>query len=361
MIRAAVLDEVGGPVELRKVTLHPPRGGEVRVVVRAVGVCHSDLSVQNGTIPYQTPCVLGHECSGEIVELGEGVRGWSLGDRVVVQWVPMCRSCSACLRGEPHLCSRYLRVTGRMDDGTTRLADGGQELVHGINVGGYADEIVVRASAITRLPGQVPFEVGAIIGCGFFTGWGSVTNIGRVQKGESVAIFGAGGVGLSAAMAARATGAEVLVLDPSDERRGLAAELFEGSVAVAHPEDATVASKERFGDRPDVAVDAVGRARVQSDALALVRNGGRLVIAGVNPTETIEFPGYAFGMQSKQVLGAWFGGCDPQRDLPRVVAAWEAGSLPIESLITSIRPLAEVAAALSDLEAGHGLRTVLIP
>lgn len=362
VIRAAVLETVGGPITLQEVTLLPPQAGEVRVRVRAVGVCHSDLSVQRGVIPYQTPCVLGHECAGDILEVGEGTDGWSVGDRVVVQWVPMCRECRACLRGEPHLCSAYLRVIGRMDDGTTRFRRGDDELIHGINVGGYADEIVVRVTAISRLPDDVPYEVGAIIGCGFLTGWGSVVNVGELKPGEHVVVFGAGGVGLSAAMAARAEGAaSVLVVDPLEERRSLTTDLFEGGVEVCSPDDADRVAKRLSGDRPDLVVDAVGRAAVQQAGLALLRNGGRLVIAGVNPTETIEFPGYAFGLQGKQVRGSWFGGCDPLRDLPRVIDAWRAGSLPIDRLITATRPLSEVAEAIADLEAGHGLRTVLLP
>jgi S-(hydroxymethyl)glutathione dehydrogenase / alcohol dehydrogenase len=361
LIRAAVLEEVGGPVELREITLLPPREGEVRVKVRAVGVCHSDLSVASGVIPYQTPCVLGHECAGEIVETGPGVTEWNTGDRVVVQWVPMCRECRACQRGEPHLCSTYLRVGGRMDDGETRFRDGDRELVHGINVGGYSDEVVVRQTAISLLPDDVPFETGAVIGCGFLTGWGSVNNIAKLTEDESVAIFGAGGVGLSAAMAARAIGARVAVFDPQPERRELASTLFDHAVTVDEPSRAVEVMKTLAGDRPDVAIDAVGRASVQIDALNLVRPGGRLVIAGVNPTETIEMPGYAFGIQSKKVLGAWFGGCDPRRDLPIVLDGWRDGSLPIDRLITSVRPLTEVTRALEDLRAAHGLRTVLIP
>ncbi|MFP5225512.1 MAG: alcohol dehydrogenase catalytic domain-containing protein [Actinomycetota bacterium] len=361
LIRAAVLREVGGPVELREVTLLAPRAGEVRIKVRAVGVCHSDLSVQSGVIPYQTPCVLGHECAGEILDIGPGVTDWQVGDRVVVQWVPMCRECRSCRRGEPHLCSTYLRVGGRMDDGETRFREGEQELVHGINVGGYSDEVVVRQTAITALPGDVPFETGAVIGCGFLTGWGSVNNIAKATKDEAVAIFGAGGVGLSAAMAARAAGAIVAVFDPQEERRELASGVLEHAVKVAHPDDAVGVMKELAGDRPDVAIDAVGRAKVQLDALSLVRPGGRVVIAGVNPTETIEMPGYAFGIQSKRVLGAWFGGCDPQRDLPAVLDGWRDGSLPIDRLITSVRPLTEVALALDDLRQARGIRTVLVP
>jgi len=360
-VRALVLDGVGTAPNLQPIELLAPRAGEVRVAIRAAGVCHSDISVTDGVLPQPTPCVLGHEAAGEVVEVGDAVTAWNVGDRVIVQWVPMCRRCEACLRGEPYLCTAYLRAACRMDDGTTRFVRDGLELHHAMNAGAFADEIIVRDTGLAALPDDVPFEVGAIIGCGFLTGWGAATNVARVEPGEHVAIVGAGGVGVSAAMGARAAGAEtVLIIDPVAERRDAAIEIGAATHGCA-PDAAERTSKDLMGARPDVVIEAVGRGVVQRAAFDLVRNGGRVVFAGANPADTIELPGYGFFLQAKQVLGCWFGGCDPIRDVPRVAEARRAGTLPIDRLITATRPLTEHAAAFDDLVAGRGLRTVLVP
>lgn len=339
----------------------PPRAGEVRVAIRAAGVCHSDLSVTTGVLPQPIPCVLGHEAAGEIVEVGPEVSSWAPGDRVIVQWVPMCRRCASCARGEPWLCTAYLRVAGRMDDGTTRFVGGGEELAHGLNAGAFADEIVVRETALAPLPDDVPFEVGALIGCGFLTGWGAAVNVAAVSKDEDVAVIGAGGVGVSAALGARAAGARtVLIVDPVADRREAAIALGAATHGCA-PEDAETTAKQLLAGRPDVVIEAVGRAPVQRAAFDLVRSGGRVVFAGANPGETIELPGYGFFLQAKQVLGCWFGASDPLRDVPRVAEARRSGAMPIDRLVTQVRPLAEHAAAFEDLREARGLRTVLVP
>ena len=196
LVRGLVLREVGAPPALEELELMSPQRGEVRVAIRAVGVCHSDLSVASGVLPQPVPCVLGHEASGVVTAVGEGVSRWSLGDRVIVQWVPMCRTCASCMRGEPWLCTTYLKVACRMDDGTTRFRRAGEEFAHALNAGAFADEIVVRETGLAALPDDVPFEIGALIGCGLLTGWGAVANVATVQPDEHVAVFGAGGVGL---------------------------------------------------------------------------------------------------------------------------------------------------------------------
>lgn len=360
-MRALVLDAVGQAPELREVELRDPQVGEVKVAIKAAGVCHSDVSVTNGVLPQPVPCVLGHEAAGIVTGIGPGASSWNVGDRVVIQWVPMCRTCASCTRGEPHLCTAYLRNAGRMDDGTTRFSRDGAELAHAMNAGAFADEIVIRGTALTLLPDDVPFEVGALIACGFLTGWGAAVNVAGVTKGDHVVVVGAGGVGVSAAMGAMSSGATtVTIVDPVAERREIALSIGAATHAVA-PEESEAHAKHLTGGRPDIVIEAVGRAAAQRAAFDLVRPGGKVVFAGANPSETIELPGYGFFLMAKQVLGCWFGASDPQRDVPRVVEAWRAGELPIDRLITGRRPLEEHAAAFTDLANGRGLRTVLIP
>jgi Zn-dependent alcohol dehydrogenase len=359
--RALVLERTGEPPVLEVVDLLAPRAGEVAVAIHAAGVCHSDVSVTNGVLPQPMPCALGHEASGVVSAVGAGVTRWTPGDRVVIQWVPMCRTCASCVRGEPYLCTTYLRNAGRMDDGTTRFVRDGVELAHAMNAGAFADEIVVRETALAALPDDVPFEIGALIACGFLTGWGAAVNVAAVTPGEHVVVIGAGGVGISAAMGARAAGAaSVTIVDPVEERRAHALEIGSATDA-ASPEDAERTVRARTGGRPDVVIEAVGRAAVQRAAFDLVRPGGRVVFAGANPGETIELPGYGFFLMAKRALGCWFGACDPERDVPRVVDAWRAGTLPIDRLITARRPLDEHAEAFEDLSRGRGIRTILIP
>lgn len=360
-VRALVLRETGVAPVLEEIQLLSPREGEVRVAIRAVGVCHSDLSVIDGVLPQPLPCVLGHEASGVIEEIGAGVTAWKAGDRVIVQWVPMCRRCEACKRGEPYLCTTYLAKIGRMDDDTSRFVSDGAEIFHGLNAGAFADQIIVRDTALAYLPDGVPFEVGALIGCGLLTGWGAAVNVARVEPGENVVVIGGGGVGLSAAMGARSAGAaSVTVVDPLESRRMQALDI-EAATQAAPADGMDSAVRKLLGARPDVVIEAVGKASVQQDAFKLVRPGGRVVFAGANPGETIELPGYGFFLQAKQLLGCWFGACDPLRDVPRVVEAWREGRMPIDRLVTAQRPLEEHAEAFEDLRTGRGLRTVLLP
>lgn len=361
-MRAAVLEERGKPLVVDDVDLASPGRGEVRVRIRATGVCHSDLSVQSGALPWPLPAVLGHEGAGEVAEVGDGVGSVGPGDRVVVSWVPSCRACFFCTHEQTHLCSAYRTVMGKMDDGTSRLSRNGVELSHGINAATFAEEAVLRENAVVKIPPDVPFDVAALIGCGVLTGVGAVFNTASVRPGERVTVIGAGGVGLNVIQACKVAGASViLAVDPIEAKREAA--LRFGATHVAAPEEADAFGKELTGGiRPDVVFEVVGRPALQRMAFDMVRPGGRAVMVGAAPvTQEVSFPAYGFLFAEKNVLGCYYGSCDPRRDVGRILDLWRAGRLDLEGLITERLPLDAVNDAFAALEAGTTLRTLLIP
>ena len=209
--RAAVLYEVGGSPKVEEIDLASPGAGQVRVQLGATGVCHSDLSLSNGKMTSPLPVILGHEGAGVIVEVGADVTRFAVGDRVVLNWAPACRSCWFCEHGEPYLCQNAGRAWRRTH---ARLADG-SEVYPGLGVGGFATETVVDADACVPLPDDVPLAEAALLGCAVLTGVGAVLNAAKVQPGESVVVFGLGGVGLSAVQGARIAGAALVIgVDP---------------------------------------------------------------------------------------------------------------------------------------------------
>lgn len=361
-MRAAVLEERGKPLVVDDVDLAAPGRGEVRVRVRATGVCHSDLSVQSGSLPWPLPAVLGHEGAGEVVEVGEGVSSVAPGDHVVVSWVPSCGSCFFCAQGQVHLCSAYRTVMGKMDDGTSRLSRRGVELSHGINAATFAEETVLRENAVVKVPSDVPLDVAALIGCGVLTGVGAAINTTSIQPGERVVVIGAGGVGLNVIQGCKVAGASViLAVDPIEAKREAA--LRFGATHVAAPDEADRLSKKLTGGiRPDVVFEVVGRPVLQRMAFEMVRPGGRAVMVGASPvTEDVSFPAYGFLFAEKSVLGCYYGSCDPHRDVARIIDLWRAGRLDLEGLITERLPLDAVNDAFAAFEAGTVLRSVLIP
>lgn len=361
-MRAAILEEYGKPLVVDDVDLAPPRAGEVRVRIRATGVCHSDLSVRNGTLPWPAPAVLGHEGAGEVVEIGDGVRSVTPGDHVVVSWVPTCGNCFFCSRDQAQLCSTYRFSLGRMDDGTSRLSRNGVEISHGINAATFAEETVLRENSVVKIPDDVPFDIAALIGCGVLTGVGAAINTAQIKPGERVAVIGCGGVGLNVIQGCRIAGASVIVaIDPVQSKREAA--LRFGATHACVPEEAEALTRSLTDDiRPDAVFEVVGRTSLQRMAFDLTRPGGRAVMVGAAPvTEETTFPTLGFLFFERKVLGCYYGSCNPRRDTARIVDLWRAGRLDLEGLVTEKLPLDAVNDAFEAIEAGTTLRTVLIP
>jgi Zn-dependent alcohol dehydrogenase len=366
--QAAVLGEPRGTVRIvDDVEIDEPRAGEALVELDLAGVCGSDLAIRDGHVRHRTPVLLGHEATGRIVELGPGQppRGLDIGDRVTLWLRPPCRSCRMCIRGEAALCehSGSMSATGTLLDGRTSSTWGGAPLYRALGIGAFTTRTVMPVAGLVRVPGDVPPAVAALLGCGVSTGAGAVLNVARPEPGDVVLIFGAGGVGLSAAMASAATGAgAVIVVDPSEERRRHALEL--GVTHVLKGGDHAVLGDQLIGaigrTGVDVAIDAVGRAPLVELGYRIIRQGGTVVAVGLQGSDQqVRLAGPFVPISHKRLLGCFMGGIDPQRDLPRLFALYRRGVFPVDRLVTATRPLAEAAEALDDLAAARGVRTVL--
>ena len=363
-MRAAILTAQGAPVEVvDDLEVGAPRAGEVRVRIAATGVCHSDLSLQNGSFPWPTPCVMGHEGAGEIIALGDGVEDLRVGQHCVISWVPHCGSCYFCEHGQVHLCQEHRRSGGAMADGTFRFARGGSEMGGFIWSGTWAAETVLRRSQVVPVDDDVPFDVAALIGCGVLTGVGAVFNTARITPGERVAVIGCGGVGLNVIQGARIAGASAIIaIDPVASKREMALKV--GATHACAPDDARAVTKDATdGIKPDAVFEVVGKAALQREAHELVRPGGRAVLVGVpgqGDDPTFSGLGQLF-FNEKRILPSYYGSCDPRTDVPRIVSLWRAGMLDLASLVTDTRDLADAGAALEELARGEAIRTVLTP
>ncbi|MBI4728318.1 MAG: Zn-dependent alcohol dehydrogenase [Acidobacteria bacterium] len=360
-MRAAILEQYGTPLVIDEVDLAPPGPGEVRVRIRATGVCHSDLSVQAGRMPWPVPAVLGHEGAGEVVEIGPGVRSISVGDHVVISWVPLCGECFFCRRGQPQLCVRQ-RDFGTMGDGTSRLSRAGAPLSHGLNAATFAEEVVLREISVVRVPEDVPFEIAALVGCGVLTGVGAAVNTAKIEPGERVAVIGCGGVGLNVVQGCRVAGASTIVaIDPVESKREAA--LRFGATHAAAPDEAPgLLASLTGGVGPDAVFEVAGRPELQRQAWDLARAGGRAVMVGVpGVTEETTLPSLLLTILEKKILGCSYGSSDPRRDVGRILDLWRAGRLDLEGLISHRLPLDGVNDAFGAMEAGTAIRSVLLP
>jgi Zn-dependent alcohol dehydrogenase len=363
-MRAALLEAPGDPLRLcDDVAIRPPRAGEVRVRVSYCGVCHSDLSIVDGTFPSPLPIVLGHEAAGVVDTIGDGVAGLAPGDHVILTPIPPCGSCYWCLRGEPGVCANAAGIqTNTFADGTTGLSRGETTVYRGVGVAAFAEQVVTLASGAVRIPRDVPLDVACVIGCAVQTGVGAVLNTARVEAGATVLVMGLGGIGLSIVQGARLAGAsQIIVSDPVKARRDAA--LGMGATDAVDPAADDVASRVHAltGVGADYAFDAVGRSALVSAGIAATRPGGTTVCVGAAPIDeaiTI-MPAALFTVQEKKVVGCALGSTNSLRDVPRLVALWQAGRLDLDALVTTHRPLADINDGFDDLRASRGIRTVL--
>jgi Zn-dependent alcohol dehydrogenase len=345
------------------VEIEEPRAGQVRVKVLHCGLCHSDLSIADGAFPAQMPVVLGHEAAGIVDALGPHVEGLAPGDPVLLTPCPPCGACYWCVRGEASLCPNGQGiVTNAFPDGTTGLSRRGERVYRGLNVGAFAEYVVLPASGAVKVPAGVPLDVACVIGCAVQTGVGAVLNTARVEEGASVLVTGLGGVGLSAVQGARVAGASrIIVSDPVAERRE-AARAF-GATDLLDPahEDVTQRAREITEVGVDYAFEAAGRASLIQACVNATRNGGTTVCLGAPPIEENLDLGSAsiFLIGGKRVVGSVLGDSNALREFPRLVRLWQAGRLDLEGLVTERRPLEELEQALADLRESRGVRTVL--
>lgn len=345
--KLALIDDLEGP---------DPGAGEVEIAIRASGVCHSDVSVVNGTIAFPTPVVLGHEGAGVVSRVGPGVRSLAVGDHVALATLGQCGACSACDAGRPTLC----RDTFGKRPTPFRVK--GVPHHNFANLSTFAERIVVKANQAIRIPKEVPFASAALIGCGVLTGAGAVFNRAKVQPGESVVVIGAGGIGLNVIQAARIAGANpILVLDTNREKEELARRM--GATEFIDPRsegDAVAAVKARTGGwGANHVFECVGAKRLMEDAIKMADWGGNVVLIGVAPPGTkVEFEPLGL-LLDVSIMGCRYGTSKPQRDVERICALYQAGRLELDALVSKRYPLADFEHLIEDMEAGKIARGVL--
>jgi Zn-dependent alcohol dehydrogenase len=365
-VRAAVLEEAGAPLVVHDdIDIEEPRAGEVLVRVRHCGVCHSDVSIADGAFPSALPVILGHEAAGVVEAVGPGVTTHEVGDHVVLTPCPPCGSCAWCQRGEWSLCvNSDSMVTSSHPDGGTRLSRGGEVVYRGVGVAAFAEQVVIQASGAVKVPHDVALDVACVIGCAVQTGVGAVLNTAGVREGDTVLVFGAGGVGLSVVQGARLAGASrILVSDPVAERRERARAL--GATHVIDPtvDDVPTAALDLTpgGIGVDWAFDAVGRSALLATGIDATRKGGTTVMVGVPPIDdafTYPLPAL-LAITEKKLIGSLLGSCNSLRDIPRLLDLAAAGRLDLSALITARTTLDGINQAFDDIRTATGVRTVL--
>jgi S-(hydroxymethyl)glutathione dehydrogenase/alcohol dehydrogenase len=357
---AAVLREIGKPLELEDIELADIAPDQVRVRIAASGVCHSDLSQATGALPAGTPCVLGHEGAGVVEEVGAEVHHVKPGDHVVIAWTAACGQCWFCRRGEVHLCRNAIADSYSMP----YAADlAGAPLFTSMGVSSFATATNCLGRAVVPIDDDIPLDIASLVGCGVATGAGAALNTAPVEHGSAVAVIGLGGVGLAALMAAVVRGAAtVIAVDPVATRRETAAEL--GATHLVDPADGDVARQIRVitGKRgADIVFEAVGRSATIETAVKATRRGGTTCVVGAAmPGDNLTLSAYDLFMNAKTLVGCQYGSVVPGRDFPMLLDLWRGGRLPLDRLVSRRVGLDEVNDAFDDLTHGRGIRTVIV-
>ncbi|MFE9256889.1 Zn-dependent alcohol dehydrogenase [Streptomyces sp. NPDC006879] len=358
MVRAAVLPAIGSSLEVTEIELPAPGPGQVRVRLAAAGVCHSDLSLADGTMRVPVPAVLGHEGSGTVVSVGEGVTHLAPGDAVVLNWAPSCGRCHHCGIGEVWLCERALAGVGEV---YARTVDG-RALYPGLNVAAFAEETVVSARCVVPAPEGVPLAEAALLGCAVLTGYGAVHHSARVRAGESVVVFGVGGVGLAALQSARiAEAGPIIAVDVSPDKEELARAAGATEFLLAGEDTPKQVRSLTQGRGADVAVECVGRAASIRAAWDCTRRGGRTTVVGIGGKEQqVSFHALEIFHFARTLTGCVYGNCDPARDLPVLAEHIRAGRLDLAAMVGDRIELDGIPAAFEAMLAGKGARALVV-
>jgi S-(hydroxymethyl)glutathione dehydrogenase / alcohol dehydrogenase len=357
-MRAAVFHGTGEEViEFHDdIEVRDPGPGEVKVKIRAAGVCHSDLSAMNGTLPMPAPAVLGHEGAGEIVQVGPGVTSVAVGDHIIVAWNPPCGNCRACRRGESNLCVQiFYNIAG-----AANFSQGGSPVFGFAGTGTFAEEMVVPEQGVVKMPDDVPFEIGALIGCGVTTGVGAALNTAKVVPGSSVVVFGAGGVGIAAIQGARIAGAaQIVAVDMVDSK--LKTALRFGATRGVKPDEVDAANMEiNEGEGFDYAFECIGLPTTVRAAYDAVRRGGTAVIVGAGRADAmVEFNCFELFFMEKKLLGSYYGSANVQFEFARLIDLWKAGRLDLEGMISSRMDISKAQDAFDAMKKGEIIRQIL--
>jgi len=370
--KAALLTQTGlprpyaqsRPLRVQELALDPPGPGEMLVRVRAAGLCHSDLSVIDGSRPRPMPMVLGHEAAGIVEACGPGTGDFVPGDQVVCSFVPSCGTCLPCAEGRPALCEpgAAANTAGTLLGGARRWCEKADTTVHHhLGVSGFAEHTVVNARSAVKIDRALPAEIAALFGCAVMTGVGAVVNTARVPPGASVAVFGLGGVGLACLLGAVASGAyPIVAIDPLESKLQLAAAL--GATHLVRAGEAAPAEIRAITAGGAAFVfESVGSEVVLAQAYAATRRGGTTIATGLpHPTKQFAVPAVSLVAEERTVKGSYMGSAVPLRDIPRFVAMYQAGRLPVDRLLTHRLVLEDINEGFDRLADGEAVRQVIM-
>jgi S-(hydroxymethyl)glutathione dehydrogenase / alcohol dehydrogenase len=363
-IQAALLTEANRLFSIETLDLAAPQAGEVLVKIAASGVCHSDWHVATGDTKHPMPCVVGHEGAGVVEAVGAGVTRVKVGDHVSLSWTPDCGECFYCLQGQPNLCETFTDPiwAGVMLDGTPRLSWRGQPVYHYCGLATFSDHVVVPQQSCIPIRKDVPLRVAALVGCAVATGVGAALYTAHVKPGESVVVYGAGGVGLNILQGAALAGAQTIIaVDTHPAKMEMARQfgathtLLAGTAALQQIRDLT------GGRGAEHVFESVGLPAVQEAALEATRPGGTLTLVGLSPMGTgTNLPGAVLVRQEKTVKGSYYGSVHPRRDFPLLLDLYMAGRIKLDELVSQTYALDQINEAYAAMLSGSVARGVIV-
>ncbi len=365
MMKAAILEAPATDLVVEQIDCQEPHAGEVLVRIAASGVCHSDLNVVHGTQTTPLPVVLGHEGAGIVEAVGPNVTRVKVGDHVVLSWVPYCGQCAYCMAGHPNLCSVVYAVLaqGTLLDGTSRLSRLGKPLYHYSFISSFAEYAVVPEAGCVIIRPDIPLDKAALVGCAVMTGVGAAVNTARVQPGSTVAVVGAGGVGLNVMQGARLAGAvAILAIDVNPSKLARAFAFGATHVINAAETDAVASVRELTkGIGADFSFEAVGRPETMRQCWEMARPGGTVVMVGIAPEGSeLSLPAIRVVREERRLMGSFYGSARPHVDMPMILELYMAGRLKLDELVTHRFSLEQINEAVHSLESGEAVRPVIV-
>ena len=362
--KAVICRQLDQPVVVETIEVESPRRNEVMVKMGACGVCHSDLSATNGTLPLPPPLVLGHEAAGVVEEVGEGVTAVAVGDPVVICWIPICGQCRYCGEGRPALCDRSARASITLPDGTHRYRDGnGDPVNHFAGVGVMSEYATVHESNVIKIDPDVPLEKAAVVGCAVMTGVGAAINTAAVTPGSSAVVFGCGGIGLNAIQGAALAGADPIVAVDTEDKKLEMAQRF-GATHRVNPKtdgDPVARIHELTGGGADYGFECVGLSATIQQTFDAVGKGGTAVLVGVpRPGDPIQMAVFPFVFTEKTLKGSLYGSAQPHFDFPRLISLYKANRLKLDELVTATYSIDDAPRAFEDMVSGANARGVIV-
>ncbi len=356
-VQGVVSMAVGDPVTIADVVIPDPGPGEAVVSIQACGVCHTDLHYREGGINDEFPFLLGHEAAGVVESVGDGVTEVEPGDYVILNWRAVCGQCRSCLRGRPHICFSTHNASQKMtlDDGT--------ELSPALGIGAFVEKTLVAAGQCTKVDSSAPATAAGLLGCGVMAGIGAAINTGGVGRGDSVAVFGCGGVGDAAIAGAKLAGAHTIIGVDIDDRKLEWAKRFGATHTVNSSETDAVEAIQALtgGNGVDVAIEAVGLPQTYRQAFEARDLAGTVVLVGVpRPDMTIELPFIDVFGRGGALKSSWYGDCLPTRDFPMLIDLYLQGRLDLDGFVSETISLGDVEEAFHKMERGEVLRSVVV-